>query len=179
MAIQSGVKLTVLVSACALALAGCAQEATETKAPEAAAAPAAPTLPVSLNAVMVSMVDHASDPIWLDAYKPPTTDDGWRELEYHAYQMAVYGKVIQLAGTGPNDAGWVADADWRKISDDMSGAGMAALKAAQTKDVGALNVAGDKLVEACEACHKKFKPDLPSMGIVHKPDFPPGYKPAD
>ena len=70
---------------------------------EAAAAVARPiTLPVSLNAVMVALVDHASEPLWLDAYEPPTTEEGWRAAEHHAYQMAVGGKLIQLAGTGPN-----------------------------------------------------------------------------
>jgi len=165
-----------------LAAVGCASLAACAK-PEEAPPPTAQTsttspliLPVSLNAVMVAMVDHASDPIWLDAYEPPKTDAGWRDLEYHANQMAVYGKVIQLAGTGPNDADWVQDENWKRFANDMSAAGMSALSAAKSKDVAALNVAGDKLVEACESCHKMFKPDLPSMGLYHKPDYPPGYK---
>lgn len=169
-----------LISAGLLALASaCAP--TETKAPaaetpaaEAEAQPAARqvTLPISLNAVMVSLVDHASEPLWLDAYEPPTTDAGWREAEHHAYQMAIGGKLIQLAGTGPNDAVWVADPKWISMADEMSAAGMDALSAAKARNVALLNTAGDRLVAACEACHKEYKLGLPSMGIYKSPDYP-------
>ena len=33
-------------------------------------------------------------------------------------------------------------------------------------------VAGDRLVAACEACHKEYKLGLPSMGIYKSPDYP-------
>jgi hypothetical protein len=122
---------------------------------------------------MVALVDHASEPLWLDAYTPPTTDDGWREAEYEAYQMAISGKLIQLAGTGPNDHDWVQDPDWIKMSDELSSAGMDALNATQIRNVDHLNTAGDRLVAACEACHKKFKPGLTSMGIYKSPNYPP------
>lgn len=169
-------RFLVSALAAALTLAACAP--TETEAPTAAAAPEAGksvreiTLPVSINAVMVSLVDHASEPIWLDAYRPPTTDAGWREAEHHAYQAAISGKIIQLAGTGPNDANWVGDRDWIKMSDEMSNAGMDALAAVKAKNIDQLTFAGDRLVAACESCHKAFKPDLPSMGLYKSPDYP-------
>lgn len=151
-----------------------AQQAPPVSAP-ATSSPAAPpiTIPVSLNAVMVALVDHASEPLWLDAYVAPKTADRWREAEYNAYQMAVSGKLIQLPGSGPNDADWVAAPEWKAFADEMSGAGMDALAAAQAKDVNALNIAGDRLVASCESCHKKFKGDLPSMGIYKSPSYPP------
>lgn len=129
-------------------------------------------LPVSINAVMVALVDHASEPLWIDAYKSPKTAEAWRETEYDAYQMAVSGKLIQLAGTGPNDAEWVTDPAWTGFADTMTAAGMDALTAAQAKDTKALGIAGDKLVAACESCHKKFKPGLTSMGIYKSPSYP-------
>ena len=140
--------------------------------PPVAAAPPPITLPVSINAVMVALVDQASEPLWLDAYEPPTTDARWRDAEYNAYQMAVSGKLIQLAGTGPNDAAWVADPEWKVVADEMSAAGMDALAATKAKDVALLNTAGDRLVASCETCHKKFKPDLTSMGIYKTPHWP-------
>ncbi len=141
--------------------------------PAAIATTPALTLPVSINAVMVALVDHASEPLWIDAYTPPTTDDGWREAEYNAYQMAVSGKLIQLAGTGPNDTDWTVDPDWKTFADRMSEAGMEALAAAQARNVDALNKAGDNLVAACETCHAKFKPGLTSMGLYKSPNYPP------
>jgi hypothetical protein len=154
-----------------LSLSGCTPKPAA-ESPPAPQPAAAPTLPVSINAIMVAMVDHSSEPLWQDSYKPPATDAGWRETEYNAYQMAVYGKLIQLVGAGPNDAKWVADARWKSDADAMSAAGMEALKAAQAKDAKALEAAGDRLVEACEACHKQFKPDLTSMGLYKSPDYP-------
>jgi hypothetical protein len=164
----------MLLSASVLAIGACApkKEAVNTAAIPAAPAPAAPTLPVSINATMVALVDHASEPLWVAAYKPPKDDAGWRETEYDAYQVAVTGKLIQLAGTGPNDAKWVADADWKQDADAMSVAGMDALRAAKARDVKALDEAGGKLVEACEACHKKFKPDLTTEGLYKSVDYP-------
>ncbi len=165
--------------AIAASLGACAPEKADVPAPVASApveaAPARPslTLPVSLNAVMVALVDHASEPLWLDAYVPPSTEMRWLEAEHNAYLMAVSGKLIQLAGTGPNDADWVADPEWIKMADEMTSAGMSALEAAKARSVDQLNTAGDRLVEACESCHKKFKPGLTSMGIYKSPNYPP------
>ncbi len=169
-----------LATAAALAvLAACAPEkapppvaAAEAPAPVVATAPPI-TLPVSINAVMVALVDHASEPLWLDAYEPPKTEARWLDAEHHAYQMAVVGKLIRLAGTGPNDTDWVKDPDWNKMADEMSAAGMDALSAAKARNVDMLNTAGDRLVAACEACHKQFKPGLTSMGIYKSPNYPP------
>ncbi len=149
-----------------------AQPAFVESTPTAVATPAL-KLPVSLNAVMVSLVDHASEPLWLDAYDPPSTQVRWREAEYNAYQMAVSGKLIQLPGAGPNDADWVSDPEWKTFADEMSAAGMDALQAAQIKNVQALNDAGDRLVASCESCHKKFKPGLTSMGLYKSTSYPP------
>jgi hypothetical protein len=134
------------------------------------------TLPVSINAVMVALVDHASEPLWVAAYEPPSTPDRWLEAEYEAYQMAIAGKLVQLAGTGPNDADWVARPEWRAMANELSAAGMDALRAAQAKDVMAVGTAGDRLVAACDSCHTKFKPSLTSMGIYKSPSYPPKNK---
>jgi cytochrome c556 len=50
----------------------------------------------------------------------------------------------------------------------MSDAGAAALKASQSKNFEALVAANSQLVDACEGCHKEFKPALPREGIKHK-----------
>ena len=172
---------SVIALASLIVVASCSPSAKPVEAalaaPTPAAAPiaAAPaiTLPVSLNAVMVALVDHASEPLWVDAYKSPKSAAGWREAEYDAYQMAVSGKLIQLAGTGPSDADWVSQPEWKGYADEMSAAGMVALKAAQSKNVKGLSAAGDRLVAACETCHKKFKPGLTSMGLYKSPSYPP------
>jgi hypothetical protein len=60
------------------------------------------------------------------------------------------------------------EADWKKWSRAMSDAGLAAFKASESKDIKALVAANSQLVESCEACHKQYKPSLPSEGITHK-----------
>ena len=169
--------MAAVTAGCVFALCSCSQPKLVPDAQVVANKPSSPTataitLPVSLNAVMVALVDHASEPLWVDAYKNPTTEAHWRESEYDAYQMAVSGKLIQLAGTGPSDADWVSQPEWKGYADELSAAGMEALKASQAKDVKALGAAGDRLVAACETCHKKFKPGLTSMGIYKSASYP-------
>lgn len=170
------------VTAIAAALAACSPEQAQAPAATAPAADPAPaqaaarppiTLPVSINAAMVALVDHASEPLWLNAYQPPKTEARWQEAEYDAYQMAIAGKLVQLAGTGPKDAEWVADPEWITMADELSAAGMDALNAAKARNVDMLNTAGDRLVASCEVCHKRFKPELTSMGIYKSPNYPP------
>jgi cytochrome c556 len=49
----------------------------------------------------------------------------------------------------------------------MSDAGVAALNAAHAKNFDALLDANGQLVESCESCHRQFKPELPSEGLLH------------
>ena len=125
--------------------------------------------PVSINAEMVWIVDHASHQLW-DAEKPetaPKTEADWENLVEHATQIAAAGALIRLEGTGPNDRTFVQHPDWQKFATAVSTAGLAALKAAEAKNQQALVAANGQLVEACEGCHKQFKPALPSEGIMH------------
>ena len=48
----------------------------------------------------------------------------------------------------------------------LSDAGVAALKAANSKDLKALVTANGPLVESSEQCHKEFKTAMPTEGIV-------------
>jgi hypothetical protein len=126
--------------------------------------------PVSLNAEMVRVVDHAAHQLWnveRDGMAPRTEAD-WEDLVEHATQIAAAGTLIRLEGTGPNDRTFVQQPDWQKFAGDVSTAGAAALRAAETKNLEALVTANGQLVEACEGCHKRFKPAIPSEGILHR-----------
>lgn len=159
----------------ALVLVGCGNPpATQQPAQPAAQAPAPPPPPagppVSINAEMVALVDHAGHALWdvEQKGKAPKTDDDWAVVEEHATQMAAAGSLIALPGTGVNDLMWTQSPGWQKWSRALGDAGMAALKASQSKNLEALVAANGQLVEACEGCHKEYKPDLPSEGITHK-----------
>jgi hypothetical protein len=125
--------------------------------------------PVSINAEMVRVVDHAAHQSW-NAEKEgiaPKTDADWENIVEHATQIAAAGALIRLEGTGPNDRTFVQQPEWQKFAAAVSNAGMAALRAADAKNQGALVTVNGQLVEACEGCHKQFKPALPSEGIMH------------
>ncbi len=132
---------------------------------DANATPAGPTLPISHNELMVALINHAADPIWVAAWRNPRTDREWRELERLAYQIEVGGALLQLPGTGPLDAQWAATPRWREYAEQLSSVGAGAVMAARNRNVEQVARAGDELVEVCESCHRDFKPDLPTMDM--------------
>jgi cytochrome c556 len=166
---------SAVLGAGVVVLAGCGSpqpQQTQPAAPQTSVESAAPTTAtpkVSINAVMVALVDHAGHNLW-DVEREgaaPKTDAAWQVVQEHAVQIVAAGPAITVGGTGPMDANWVKVPTWRAHAQRMSDAGAAALAAANAKNFDALVVANGQLVESCESCHKEFKPDLPSEGIAH------------
>ena len=166
-----------LLLSCTLLLMACSSPAPQepTEPPSAGETQAAATSPVppsvSINALMVAMVDHAAHEIWSVPLTPPSTDEQWTQLEYHAIQLAGSGTLTSLGGTGPSDAGWVQQPAWGRFAREMTDAAVKALEAARARNVSGLSSIGDTLVATCEGCHKEFKPDLPTEGLVHMPHY--------
>jgi len=170
-------KTRILTGLGVLALGGLFVSACGTSAQqESASSPAgdegAPTTAkpeVSINAVMVALIDHAGHQLWNVEVegKAPKTDADWENVQEHAVQIAAAGPAITVGGTGPSDAVWVKSPSWQSYAQRMSDAGVAAMNAAKSKDLSALVKANGQLVESCVGCHKEFKPDLPTEGIVH------------
>lgn len=136
------------------------------------ATPPAPivTPALSVNELMVAMVDNAGHVLWdveVEA-QAPKNDADWVELEDHAVQIAAAGTLIQLGGTGQADAGWARLPGWKTSAQQMIEAALAARQAAMKRDLPAVVVANGRLVESCESCHKEFKPSLPTEGIAHQ-----------
>ena len=172
-----GWRLAACVAGAGLFLSACnaAVETPPQPSPEAAAAskPAELTAvpAVSVNALMVTWVDHSGHVLW-NAEQPgrkPMNDAEWLEISEHATQLAAAGTLIQLGGTGQADAGWARLPGWKTSSQNLTNAALDGIKAAKAKDLPALVQANGRLVESCESCHKEFKPDLPSEGIAHHP----------
>ena len=150
-------------------LTGC--ERAERTAPAPAAAmpvaetPMQPRLPVSLNAVMVTLVNHAADPIWQAAWRNPESDRDWRNLEHMAYQLEIAGALLVIPGTGPMDDAWAADPAWKAWAGKLEEAGNRAVDAVKARDVSVVALSGDEIVDICEGCHLQFKPDMPTGGL--------------
>ena len=138
----------------------------------AVASPHVP-LPISINSVMVSLVDQAAHEIWDGGNQDrDLTDREWLLIEQHALQLAAAGSAVSLGGTGPADRGWALSPAWQDWSRKLGTVALEAKQAVDAKSKVALRDAGDKLVDTCESCHKIFKPDVPSEGIMHQPHYP-------
>lgn len=152
-----------------LSLAGC-EQAQQSAAPEPATASQI-KLPVSINAAMVGLVDHSADYIFAVGNGDlPRDEHDWDLVRSASYDMLLGGTVIQIEGTGEHDAQWVANPEWQRMSQDLTAIGQDALTLADAKstDVAAWQKVGNRLVENCLACHEKFKPEVPSQGILHE-----------
>lgn len=121
-------------------------------------------LPVSLNEVMVALINDAADPIWAAASTPPASDAQWRALERNAYRLELGGALLAVPGTGPLDDEWTADPAWAKWADDLRQAGADAVAAVEARDLEAISGVGDRLVVACEECHDSYRQDPPTGG---------------
>ena len=136
-------KITVLtvLGASALFLGACSSPAPQQAAPPPAAAEqAAPSMAkpeVSINAVMVALVDHAGHNLW-DVErkgKAPKTEADWQNVVEHAVQIAAAGPAITVGGTGPTDAVWVKTPSWHTHAQRMSDAGVAAHECRQEQEL--------------------------------------------
>lgn len=136
------------------------------------AAAQTPFLPlsVSINALMVAMVDDVAHDIWEGGNKGGAlTGQEWQIINEHSYQLQAAATLVSLGGTGQADRGWVTSPAWQDWSRKLRDAGVTVKRAVDTKNQMALRSAGDALVDVCEGCHKQFKPNLPTEGILHVP----------
>ncbi|HSG35092.1 MAG TPA: hypothetical protein VLA37_11190 [Sphingomonadaceae bacterium] len=167
MSIKSGFLETALIALAALTLAGCQQQV---PAPEESA-DAPGKLPISMNAVMVSVVDSSADYVFaLGNGDLPKNDHDWDMVRSASYELVLSGELTKMEGTGANDAAWAADTGWQNMAQDLSTIGQEALALAEARseDVEAWRGLADRLVTNCLACHEAFKPEIPSEGILHE-----------
>jgi hypothetical protein len=162
--------LCLFLGGSALLLYGCSSSVEQPQGVQQAS-PQAPAVPpaVSVNALMVDWIDHSSHELWNveQEGRAPKNDLEWRVVERHATQLAAAGPLIALGGTGQADHGWAQSPVWKKYSQELTDASVAALNAIRGKNLEALVKANGQLVDVCERCHKEFKPELPTEGIVH------------
>ena len=157
----------------ALCVSACTAPAVEQPAPPPTAveqaAPITAMPKVSINEVMVALIDHAGHKLWdvEQEGRAPKNDADWQVVWEHAIQIAAAGPAITVGGTGSSDAGWVNTPSWHTYAQDMSNAGAAARDAAKSKNLDALLMANNQLASSCTSCHSEFKPTLPTEGITH------------
>ena len=148
------VTLSAMGSALLLAACGGPAQQPAQQSSSASPAPAAVKPEVSINAVMVGLVDHAGHELWNVEKEgaAPKTEADWATVQEHAVQLV--GEDVELQPAA-------------RVTQAMSDAAMSAMNAAKGKNFEELVAANGRIVETCETCHKQFKPELPTEGIVH------------
>jgi len=167
-------RLTLMVVGGALIVSACSTGPAKQAAPETTAA-YQPV--VSLNEIMVNIVDPHSHEIWdaaADPARAPKTDEDWRNIRHAAITLAAGGNLTMMSGNGPKDQVWRSQKDWNKLSQAISDAGLAAAMAVQNRNVAALSKSGDQLLQACLDCHKQYKLEIPRITAdpeIHAAEF--------
>ena len=128
-------------------------------------------VPVSINAMMVALVDHSAHEIWDAGNASALSGRDWQNVEQHTIQLAAAGSLISTGGTGTADYGWVMSPRWQEWARILTDGALQANRAVQDQDQMALVTAGDTILQSCDGCHQVFKPDVPTEGILHVPHY--------
>jgi cytochrome c556 len=163
--------LTPILLGLAVAVSACSPAPPPAQSQSAAYQPV-----VSLNDIMVNVVDPHSHEIWDAAGDParaPKTDDDWRNLRHAAITLAAGGNLTMMSGNGPKDQVWKDQKDWKELSQAISNAGLAAAEATQKRSIPGLSKAGDQVLEACLNCHHRYKLDVPKIWADKETHSPP------
>lgn len=117
------------------------------------AAPRPPTRNVgSMSDLMVKIIYPTSDAIFYIESRTPKDEAEWNAFEGQALMLAESANLLMMPGRARDQKQWMADA---KL---MLDAGVAAVKAAKTKNVEAVSAVSDQLLESCTTCHKHYRP---------------------
>lgn len=157
---QSGVARSSAALVVMTALAACGGS---NDSPAGSADTASLVLPVGLNEIKVALVNKVSDPFWTAKWNEPQSEQDWREVEHLAYQVELGGALMKFPGSGPMDNTWVSNPDWQQLSEQLSQDGARAVNAVRSRNRDLMNRAGAQLIETCEACHRAFGQDLPTL----------------
>lgn len=112
-----------------------------------AADSASPQATTNLSEMMTRIVQPSSDAVFYVSRTPPQTDEDWRRLENQTLMLAESANLLLMPGYVQAQEQWLRD------SLLMRNAAVAAYKAAQTKDLAALEGLNTALYESCENCH--------------------------
>src|SRR5258707_12372262 len=142
-------------------------------APKSAVSAAHPAaLPLSLVDVMRASVEIPADGIWAAEGVDRLSEEDWQLADQDAVNLIVAATLILRAGTGKNDAKWVANADWQGWSRDLEKTALQIRAAVKAMDQKKMAAAADHLQEVCESCHTKYRPQAPSDGVSRYPFYP-------
>ena len=114
---------------------------------------------------------QADDPAALPRDPMPSTSTnpltglygGWQAVENSALALAESAELLRIPGRqcSNGEVVDVANADWIRFVDDYRQKSLAAYEAVRTKDQDAIVLASGDLSEACLACHRVYRREIP------------------
>ncbi|MDP3739218.1 MAG: hypothetical protein Q8R02_17645 [Hyphomonadaceae bacterium] len=120
-------------------------------------------LRVPIKGVMAGVVEFSAHGVFTSAISEmPLTEDDWLAAGLASINLIGSATLITLPGTGPHDAEWVADPDYRRWAEAMQLASISAGAATVRKDRAGLLAAANRIAIACQSCHAMYRPDIPS-----------------
>jgi hypothetical protein len=124
-----------------------------------------PPLPLRapIKGVMAGVVDFSAHGVFTTATSEmPLTESDWLAAELASINLIGSATLITLPGTGPQDAEWVSDPDYRHWAEAMQSASISAGAATLRKDRAGFLAAANRIAIACQSCHSIYRPDIPS-----------------
>ena len=121
---------------------------------------------------MRASIEIPADGIWAAEGAEKLSEEEWQLADQDAVNLIAATQLLPKAGSGKQDAKWVAAADWQAWSRDMQKTALQLRVAAKEMDQKKLAVAGDHLQELCEGCHTKYRPQTPTDGVSRYPFYP-------
>jgi cytochrome c556 len=139
---MSRTSLLGIILVTSLAVGACGQQA-------ASPPPDPPLKPVASMKQLMAALTEPSNVVFNVGIDPPT-EETWIAAQTNAVLVAEIGNLL-LLGDRLKDRG-----DWVTFSQAMTEAAIAALRAAESKNVDAMTMAGEKLLGTCSQCHEKY-----------------------
>jgi hypothetical protein len=129
-------------------------------------------LPLTLLEIMRANVEIPADGIWAIENAKTLSDEEWLLADQDAINIVASATFISTGGIGKQDRAWVSNADWQNWARDVQQTGLQLRTAIKAKDQMKLMTAADHLVDVCQSCHDKYRPENPSDGIARFPFYP-------
>jgi len=115
--------------------------------------PRGPALVGSVSDIMSKFIYPVGDEVFYIRRSVPQSEKEWNAYEARMLMLAESGNLLMLPGRARDQDRWMRDA--RLLVD----AGTAAYKAAQARDVAAIEQLNDQLYNACVVCHQDYRPN--------------------
>jgi hypothetical protein len=131
--------------------------------------PSASPLPlrIPIKGVMAGIVDFSAYGIFETATSEmPLTDDDWIAAGLASINLMGATTLVTSPGTGPQDAEWVAQPEWRRWASEMQYASVDAGIAIRQKSRPSYLAAANRLADACRSCHDQYRPEAPVRGAT-------------